>query len=585
MLSIVTSKRKIREFLVYDMEWVPGTLQIRIVGVYDGIRYRSYPSVDAFIRAEFTASNRGKWFYAHAGGMADIQFVFERLIHSREFKVRASFSGSSAIIVHISRGKNAWHCIDSYWLFRDKLANIGKSIGMLKGGVDDGDPDAPNISEIESQRRAKAKRDWYAAVALPELREYNEQDCRILWHAIHAFQSEVLALGGQLQMTIASTGMQLFRRRFLTQSIDTDPLVNENARASYFASRVEVFQREVNDAYYYDINSSFPFSMTHPCPGEYLGTTRRLPIGGKKIYIADAEVETPDTNITSLPIRLDGRVFFPVGRWRNWISSVDLELLVREGGKIHKVYEVMLFEPFDDLADYVTTLYDLRKATSDEFQRIVYKYLLNCVYGKFAESPVKRQMHIDPERTDGMEMLMPGVWFAEKIVPVPHMHVPIATHVTSLSRKWIYDYLSLCRDFHYCDTDGFSTSERLSTSPELGGIKLEKYWDDVLFVAPKLYGGNGRVLGKNGWEQIEYVKAKGFSRMTPERFNRLVEGEAISYERMIRIRELYRRGMSQPTETTIEKRIRLDQMIPKRHTYPDGSTRPWHISELRSVFK
>ena len=48
------------------------------------------------------------------------------------WKIRASFSGSSAIIIHVAKGKNSWHFLDSYWLFRDALASIGKAIGIKR---------------------------------------------------------------------------------------------------------------------------------------------------------------------------------------------------------------------------------------------------------------------------------------------------------------------------------------------------------------------------------------------------------------------------------------------------------------------
>src|SRR5205085_297228 len=97
-------------------------------------------------------------------------------------------------------------------------------------------------------------------------------------------------------------------------------------------------------------------------------------------------------------------------------------------------------------------------------------------------------------------------------------------------------------------------------------------------------------------ESIEYNKAKGFSRMTTERWFRLAENEAIDFERMARMKELYRKAELTPKESTYTKRIRKANLfaedfstdthaVPKRFTYPDGTTRPWHVDELRSVFR
>jgi len=218
-------------------------MKIRLAGVFDGNRYRCYATVENFLANELTSKNRGKWFYAHAGGLADFQFVLEILM-KRGYRIKASTSGSSLIIVHVMKGKNSWHFVDSLWLLKDKLRNIGKWIGIEKGNEDESE-------------------EFYRDATIPELRKYNEIDCIILFKAIQMFEETLLELGGQLKMTQASCAMELFRRRFLKRDIATSPLANLIAREAYFASRVEVLNRHCEDAWYYDVNSSFPYER---CP-------------------------------------------------------------------------------------------------------------------------------------------------------------------------------------------------------------------------------------------------------------------------------------------------------------------------------
>lgn len=596
-LTILDTRREIRDFLVYDLEWIPGTLEVRLVGVHDGDRYRCYRSVDDFIYYEMTSKNRGKWFYAHAGGLADIQFLFERLVAMNrvrpDFVVNASFSGSSAIIVHVKRGKNVWHFVDSYWLLRDKLANIGKWLGLEKGGLQESDESELDDDAYDAFK--KEKRRWFAEVPYLELREYNERDCLILWRAISQFQDTLMQLGGQLQMTLASSAMQLFRRSYLKQSVHVGAYPNFCARQAYFASRVEVFQKEVKDSLYFDINSSFPYAMTFPCPGNYIGSQDTLPDSG--IYIAEVDIEVPPDMLTPTPMRLDSRVFFPFGKWKTWLTSIDIELLLRDGGKIHKVYEVLKFEEFNDLSAFMLDIYSMRKSTDNEFQRIVFKLLMNCIYGKFAESPFKSSLEINPQKIDRSEMTMlfPGAWLREMEVEIPHLLVPISAHVTARARKTLYDFMRSCKDFHYCDTDGFSTTTMLPTGKELGSLKLEKKISNGIFVAPKLYRIEGKVENKKGeWVDSTYVRGKGFSRLTSQRFFQLLEGEAIPFERMSRIKERFRKGYAGPEENPFEKRVNLRSIydpsfdpskhsISKRFFYPDGRTRPWAIDELKDL--
>lgn len=575
MLTIIKRKRKIRDYLTYDLEWIPGDLKLRLFGVYDKARgYRCYQSVRAFLYNELTSKNRGKWFFAHAGGLADFQFVLEELAKREQFQVRACFSGSSAIIVHVSRGKNAWHFVDSYWLLRDKLEEIAKWIGTEKGA--------------QEQRRTKEQaKEFYAGAPLYDLMKYNEQDCKILWDAIDLMQDVLYDLGGQLQMTLASSAMFLFRRRFLSGDIETNWSVNNSAEKAYFASRVEVLNSDCYNADYFDINSSFPYAMTKPCPGELIDITRSLPDHG--IYMADVTIDIPECYLPPIPMRLCGRLFFATGSWRCWLTSIDIELLQREGGRIMRVWQVKHFAPFHDLTEYALTLYNMRKKASTPFERTAFKLLLNSLYGKFAERREKTSIHVNPEKIDrdNWEMLFPGAWLYDRIVPVPHRHVPISAHITARARQTIYEYMSDCREVHYCDTDGFSTTSKLVTGNELGDLKLEKRIRHGHFVQPKVYRLEGQDRNSNGgWSELgdRGVKAKGFSGMDVPRFERLLEGQAIEYERMRRIKELARRGDFRPREDVIFKRLK-QEALPKRFMYPDGHTRPWQIKELETHFR
>lgn len=602
-LTVLTSQRSIRRVTVYDLEWIPETLEVRLVGVYDEEGYRWYPTVAAFLHHELSRFNRGRWFYAHAGGLADIQFVFDEVIQRREFQVDAKFSGSSCIIAKVKRGKNNWTFIDSYWLLREKLAVIGEWIGIGKGQEQSWK--GKRFEDLNDEER----KDFYTNCPLPELIDYNERDCVILHTAIVNMQEALLGMGGQLQMTQAASAMNLFRRRFLKNDIATHTFINEQIREAYFASRVEVFNRKCYDANYYDINSSFPYAMTMPCPGEYSGNTRRLPSPDvNRLYFADVSIEIPDTYLPPIPTRIAGRLFFPTGAWRSWLSNVDIELLESTGGRITKVHEVYRFLPFEDLREYATTLYERRKAAPEGFLKVAYKLLLNSLYGKFAESPDKESLLIDPgpdriRRCSCEEapclcgadkMLMPGVWLAERRVPIPHMHVPISAHITAVARRTLYHYLGHCGEFHYCDTDGFSTTETLAADSRLGALKLEKLIREGTFLMPKLYWLQGTTLDAGIWKELEDtdhqgVRAKGFSLpkgKAIERFLTLLEGREVESTRMRRVREVFRKASEEgtyPKESVIRKKVNLANAIPKRFTYPDGETRPWHVTELEPL--
>lgn len=648
-ITIIKKPAVFRRFITYDLEWTPGErlffnnpdgsfavdkrrtepLQHRLTGVYDGQAYRRYNSVDDFLLGEMNTENRGAWFYAHAGGSYDMGFVLDRIIANvgtdERYTVTAAFSGSSAIIVHVSRGKNVWHFVDSYWLLRDSLASIGRFIGITKGDTADaaawirtrfGKPSFEALSKVE-------KVIFYTEAPADVLNSYTQVDCEILHKAIGAFEALLRDLGGQLQMTVASCALQLFRRKYLRHDIPTGDGINERASQAYHASRVEIYERWFNEpANRFDLNSSFPYAMTFPAPGRFTGRlsqNRELPLGTERLFLADVSVTVPDSYLPPLPFRAHGRTFFPVGSWRGWYNNVDLELLVEEGGTIDRVWEGVEFEPNTDLQEYAQDIYKRRDAAPDEsFEKVGYKYLGNALYGKFGESPYKSQILVNPETIDRvgdpdngigpMEEYMPGVWRKDIKVPIAHAHVPLSAHIVAVARRTLYRGQRDLERIYYSDTDSIDTPSILTSDRvgrALGAFKHEASLTRGYYAAPKMYsfaaywcyehgledpatgkrkgksalGPDCRACGKPAVERL-FQKAKGFSEMDEFKFDLLINGKAIPFQRMARLKELYQGQTSAPVEVLIEKAVR-GLSLSKRFFYPDGSTRPWHVDELR----
>lgn len=598
-ITRITRPRTPRRFSTYDLEWSRGSEvdkggkvvkqpKVTLVGVYDGKQYKCYRTVNEFLNDQLTKRNHGRWYYAHAGGLADMLFVMQALATRSDYEVQASFSGSSAIIVQIVRGRNKWVFCDSLWLFGTALKNVAKWVGLEKGSVD------------------------FETDDFQELAEYNRMDCVILWTAIDAFESALISLGGELMMTLASSAMRLFRRQFLTRDIKTHPEVNLAARESYFGSRVEVIHRHVTEGFYYDINSSFPYAMTQPAPGNLRGVSRSLSDKEDALYLAHVDVEVPEIFLPPLPLRHEGSVFFPTGKWSGWFNQVDLRLLEEMGGRISRVGRVLHFDPFYDLAAYATTLYEKRRTGTTDFDKIVYKLLLNSLYGKFAENSHKQQLLVNPPFTSCphdpphppkvgdsresacMTQLLPGIWLLENEVDIPHEAVPISSQITAIARKNLYDHMRKCDEVHYCDTDGFSTNRSdLPTGDKLGELKLELVFKEAEFISPKVYRIDEKVKAKGMSLKDKSGMPSGLTSeqqdkwigdLSYKRWMALREGEAIEVERMSRIRELYRSGNTTPISTTIKKEFRGSSR-PKRFTHSDGTTEPWSVEALKQPWK
>ena len=589
----IEGEAKIKGITTYDLEWLPETMALRVVGVYDEDKgYRSYTDaaglspMERFLNAELSAENSGRMFYAHAGGLADVQFVLQVLYKRPEYHVSAVFSGSSAIIVRVSRGRHSWTFVDSYWTLQGSLAKIGESIGEQKGDCA-----------------------WDAPIG--ELITYNAQDCTILHKALSGFQDFVLGLGGELKLTLASTAMSLFRRRFLTRDLSVSTLVNDRLRPSYFGGRVEVFDRYVARGYYYDINSSYPSAMTEPLPGKLKKSTKRIPKKNDLIWFADVEMKVSPCRVPPLPYRDGLTMYFPTGAWRCWFAQEEIEWALSQGHEIVKVHEVMQFEKQDSMALYATTLYDMRKVAPDAFTRQNLKILLNALYGKTAERRDRENMEINPEikffscqherwrygdyckkckgdcncPSCGKRMMFPGVFMCPTVRKVAHEHLPIASAITARARVALARHMVAADTVHYCDTDGFASSDPgvPTDAKQLGALKCEKVFDHARFVRPKLYEMDGA------------VKAKGFPKKTTadgksaafdlDDFENVLVGGSYEFDRMPRIKEMISTASRAGREfapSRVESTKRLQNSVrDKRCTFVDGTTRAWTIEELR----
>lgn len=575
-LKPITKPAEQRRFLTYDLEWYPESLELRVIGLFDGERYSHYRSPSEFLRHVLTPEYAGAWFYAHAGGLYDIQFLIEEFSKAG-WQVEAAFSGSAAIVVKVTEGRHSWFFIDSFWLLRDKLANIAKMVGMAKGECAF---DAP----------------------LPELIAYNELDCRILWKAIAMFESFLCDLGGQLERTIASCAMGLFKRRYLSREVSVPREINDYARIAYIGSRVEVFAYQAMSGRDYDINSSFPSAMLEPQPCEVIKVGRgKLPSKGK--FLAEVELEVPECDLPPLPYRHKTGLFFPVGRWKTWLNDIDVRLAESSGAaRIKRVGRVKVFDEFSDLAGYASDIYERRLKADSPAEKYILKILLNSLYGKFGERAEKEKLYINPpakwlKQADkaSLRMLAPGMFLYSQALPIPHEHVAVSANITAIARRSLYEFMRECSELYYCDTDGFCCSERdtFPTSDALGALKLVKELRAGVVngvsvpgfrgIAPKLYALNG--------PDGQTIKAKGFSRikrdgiesspMTYQEFIGLLEHKELPLEQFARLKAVASSDDMRPGKRTLKKTWRGNTR-PKRAPAGKFGTRPWTVKEIES---
>ncbi len=570
----------------YDFEWNKrewkkdargrhrSELAFIIGGAYDERGYRWYTSLESFIMGELTPENAGRRFYGHFSGASDMVFLIRILARHKDWEIKGLFSGSSAIMVSVTdRMGRRWTFLDSFWTMRVGLATIGEWTGDAK-------------DEFDHTREH----------SLAEWRTYNEQDCKVLHGALTNFQEIVNDRGGELRVTGASTALDLFLRRYLKRPIDNWERIGTYVRPAYIASKVQKYRDSCQRANVYDINSSFPWSMTGDLPGDLLGTSHKLPTRDGALWVADVDVKVPQQYLPPLPARLEGdnRIYFPTGNFRTRITSEDF---LCGDFDIAKVYSCWEFDPCDDMRQFAEDLFGMRAGGG--FQSQVWKIIVNSLYGKWGEREDKEILIVNPhEWTPALQMIGPHIYLGEESKTIEHAHVPFSAFITARSRRKLREIeLEAYRQgpLYYSDTDSVFCAATLATGKGLGELKHEYSILAGLFEGSKLYAlekdlplcyrDEKRFLAKaKGFSRVVSEGGEGEKRLSYEDFWRIQEGESVVIERMRRLKELVRENGGfdfEPDLIRQEKQLRFPK--PKRAPTSDGDSRPWDVEELRAA--
>lgn len=611
--------------LTWDLEWLPGSLDITVAGLFDGKQYRAFQNIRSFLEHVLSRRYKGAYLFAHFGGRFDDVFLLQGL--RRYFPllpIGIIMNGSSAVMIEVHCGGYSVRFCDSQFLFKQSLDDMGESLGMPKG-------DCPFNAPY------------------PLLRAYNEQDCRILWHALDRAALALASLGSTLSFTLASTSLRLFRVRYLSEDIPTSSVHNAEIRPGYVASRVEDYRRLSPRGRHYDINSSFPNSQMRPLPGRHLTTDRNI----GDMTIAHVRVRVPDMWLPPLPIRHGGSIYFPTGEFDGWYSNDDLALLEEMGGEIVSVYKAHHYEPWDDISRFVTDIYNLRlKSADDPFLSGFWKIVMNAgVYGKLGERGDKERIVFGlkrlecphdgeherdtPGRPTCIRRVAAGIWAVLEPGDPPHTHIPVPLITTARSRADITRFGSRAEGLAYVDTDGLASRSTFESSTRLGELKHEYDYIDGHFPRCKMYAltrttpiKERELVKMRKWlarreitdvipeEEVRHVvKAKGFPRLLRREFDYLTGVGAhgagsISVRQFDSLRKTMIRDGHHPSEGMITKglyrvcgtcdiptggepcrdhpnsiQLPAHGSRPKRMALGDYDSRPWNYDELEEPWK
>jgi hypothetical protein len=528
-------------------------------------------------------------FWAHYGGSFDVLVILRHLLRSG-WKIEGGRAGDTGSFwaVDLVRGRQRLELRDSARLFVDSLRALGRAFGLEKLDVDRGN---------------------LIAIPIEETITYCLRDCEIVLRAVTQLQGFIRREGGELADTIAACASRIVRVRAVPQGAWAWSAETDQAGAQgYYGGRVERFRQESAGGSVFDVNSMYPWAMTHRLPTEFIGAGQTECPDSVPFAVVDATVRVPRAaQIGPLPHRptrgaLKGRLCFPVGTWRGTWTRSELETAARcVPGLEWKTHAWWGWTGEPWLRELVEGWYERRRAAATQTERYMLKLLLNSVSGKLIEraeyetlTSIRRVA--DRAEADGLKIVLypteHGVWYGMRERKVGALrHAAAAAHVLAAARGRLLEAMTLFARVgrvDYCDTDsvmGVGVPDDVDAS-RLGAWKHELQYKGGQFLAPKLYAlesDDGKLLVKcKGWPKTAKNEAGDEVVLPPrELWARILACTPVRAERTTLIKSQIREGRIKFSRYKIERTRRPG--IDKRCFDKRGESRPWDVAELEGL--
>lgn len=562
--------------------------------IFDGKQFHVYRK-----RHEMIRDLMGKRWRGYQGWATNLEYDFNALFPHPDYPVqRFKFGSILKLCKLVCRWKekkmkdgSVRQVPQDTILFHDTLNHWPASVAKMGDMLGIPKIDAP-FSEEEGPQEITA-----------DLIRYCERDTEVTFRMVEKMQALYNEMGCELKSSIASSAMDLFRRRYM----DDRHVFRQFSRGTiarlrptYYGGRTEVFKKgRYEDINIADVNSMYPAVMAQtkiPILGRRTMNNRILniepdepstiPCNGEGVAQVTIEIpkkRRPDPGdgisyYPPLPVRLN-KVYFPVGKWVGSYTLSELRHAEQCGATIHRVHSCWVWPESDYLfKDYVEDLYQRRLDAKNEAMKEgrnpdkdikswMYKLFMNALYGKFGMAGNSVVMATEESTRDGgrwQEMNFGWRRKDEKDTQGVYSNFIWASYITSGARSALHQYL-MDYEALYTDTDSCFTHSEIPECGDLGALSFQEHcaWIDIR--APKVY------------QTPDKVKIKGVPQrcVDPGVFDLTQD---FVYRKPLRFSEACARSLTPNTWMMVRKRLTL--INDKRRFESSGESSPWDISEL-----
>ena len=468
------------DFFVFDTETngLRAKSDAFVFGVVYGEKFlKVIHSVDDFKKEFKKPMYRNKKIFAH-NAEYDLNVIYDNIY---DMDIKPIFNNR-----FISATNGNCFFADSFNILPTSVKKIGELLGLSKFEIE---------SNFEKGTVTKVSK---------KMIKYCIRDCEIIYEGLR----DIFELIGSVRITLASLAMDFYRRKFQPFHIDFNEVLCDKFYNSYFGGRTEVFKLGETHSYAIDINSMYPFAMREcEFPNPKLLRSKKFiaPDMFTSKYLnyfegtAHIKVRHKESFFGTLPLKNDGKLIFPVGIFSGWWNFNEIRFAYENGFiEILEVKEIIFAEKIKGiLKKYVDFNYEKRQKTGNEFEKYLFKLLLNSLYGKFAQRILTEFIYIkDIEKQYKLIEKYEKKGLLIKIKPFScerkdvfievkspknekiYNSIPlIASYITSYSRVYLLKYLLKYTEYLpvYCDTDSIFLEKlpNIIESNDLGGWKIE----------------------------------------------------------------------------------------------------------------
>lgn len=259
---------------------------------------------------------------------------------------------------------------------------------------------------------------------------------------------------------------------------------NFKFQKAYRGGRFEVFKKGYfKKAYYYDINSAYPFAISKLKSIEGCKTVmNNFYMQNSDYSVFNCNVSIPFKEIISpIGIKVFNKIIFPTGYLKNiWIDKNDFDCLKKSGSQIEilMAYHIITYKEtiFKNKINYI---YKMKSKYPEDAQ--IWKILANSIYGKLLQN-IKQYVRktnkvFNEQIADIYFDKETGQLFFKFDNKGRCLNFIFASFITSHTRKQIYyDIFKHQKHIIAIFTDGIISDKKLplKLSNNLGDYKLKK---------------------------------------------------------------------------------------------------------------